>query len=284
MTRVLIASFSQTGSTRKLADLIAKGLNASDWEISQHDISGDDIPNIEAYDIIGIGSPTYFFRPPFIVMDFLNKLAGLKQKSSFVFISHGTHPGECGNWIRKTLNRKGSRDLGYIKSYGRDYWLGYIKRGVLFSPDSPTEKELSSAEGLGKALIARYADPKLKVESYDPSTPAMYGIERMLVARPFAKLMYSKTFKANSDCNSCGICIKKCPVNNISEKKDGKPKWNSNCMLCATCELICPKDAVHSAFDWMIFSPFMRYNIKHSKKKQIPYVKVEHSGGETKVI
>jgi flavodoxin/Pyruvate/2-oxoacid:ferredoxin oxidoreductase delta subunit len=284
MKKILIASFSQTGSTRKVADLIAKGLNSSDCEITHHNISGSDIPNIETYDIIGIGSPTYFFRPPFIVMDFVNKLAGLKNKSSFVFISKGTHSGDCGNWIRRTLIRKGSRDLGYFKSYGRDYWLGYIKRGVLFSPDSPSEKELASAEEFGKALINRYSDANMIVEPFDPSTPVMYGIERMLVARPFAKLMYSKTFRASSECNSCGICIKKCPVSNISEKKDGTPKWNSNCMLCATCELICPKDAVHSAFDWMIFTPFMRYNIRNSKKKQIPYSFVEHSGGKTHVI
>ena len=46
----------------------------------------------------------------------------------------------------------------------------------------------------------------------------------------------------------------------------------------------CPKDAVHSAFDWMIFTPFMRYNIRNAKKKQIPYSFVEHSGGKTHVI
>jgi flavodoxin/ferredoxin len=284
MAKVLIASFTQTGSTKKVADLIAKGLNSSNWEITHFNISGSDIPIIEEYDIVGIGSPTYFFRPPFIVMDFVNSLDGLKNKSSFVFISHGTHSGDCGNWIRRTLLRKGSKDLGYFKSFGRDYWLGYIKRGVLFSPDSPSTKELASAEEFGEALITRYNDPNLEVESFDQSTPVMYGIERMLVARPFAKLMYSKTFRASSKCDNCGICIEKCPINNISEKKNGKPKWNSNCMLCATCELICPKDAVHSAFDWMIFAPFMNYNIRKSKKKQIPYANVEHLEGKTRVI
>lgn len=284
MTKVLIASFTQSGSTKKVADLIAKGLKTSDWEITHLNISVSDIPKIEEYDIIGIGSPTYFFRPPFIVMDFINSLDGLNNKATFVFISHGTHSGDCGNWIRRTLKSKGSRDLGYFKSFGRDYWLGYVKRGVLFSPDSPSIKELDSAEKFGKALITRYHDPKLAVESFDQSTPVIYGIERMLLARPFAKLMYSKTFRADSRCDSCGLCIKKCPVNNITEKKDGKPKWNSNCILCASCELVCPKDAVHSAFDWMIFAPFMNYNIRKSKKKQIPYVNVEHKDGETREV
>jgi Fe-S-cluster-containing hydrogenase component 2 len=106
----------------------------------------------------------------------------------------------------------------------------------------------------------------------------------MLMARPFAKLMYSKTFRASNACDHCGLCIKNCPNNNISEDKNGKLKWGSNCMLCASCELVCPKDAVHSAFDWSIFAPFMSYNIRKSKKKQIPFAAVEHAGGKTQHI
>ena len=112
--KVLIASFTQTGSTKKVADQIAKGLNSINWEITHFNISGSDIPKIEEYDIVGIGSPTYFFRPPFIVMDFVNNLEGLENKSSFVFISHGTHSGDCGNWIRRKLARKGSKGCNLL--------------------------------------------------------------------------------------------------------------------------------------------------------------------------
>lgn len=284
MARVLIASFSQTGSTKKVADLIAKGLQTSNWKITHFSISGNAIPELDEYDIIGIGSPTYFFRPPFNVMDFVNNLGDLKNKSTFVFVTHGTHKGDCGNRIRKALIKKGSKDLGYFTSFGKDLWLGYIKRGVLFSPGSPSDIELASAEEFGKTLISRYQDQNPEVEAFDPSTPAMYGLERMLVARPFVKLMYSKTFKADKKCDNCGLCIKKCPVNNISEREDGKLKWNPDCTLCLSCELICPKDAIHSAIDWMIFAPFMSYNIRKSKKKEIPFTKVEHSGGKTREI
>lgn len=284
MSKVLIASFSQTGSTKKIADLIAAGLNSSKCEITHFAISGNEIPDVKEYDIIGIGSPTYFFRPPFVVMDFVKNLERIKNKSTFVFVSYGTHLGECGNWIRRKLNSKGAKDLGYFKSFGKDYWLGYVKRGVMFSPESPTENELASAVKFGQELIARYSESKRLVEAFDPPTPAMYGLERMLVARPFAKLMYSKTFRADKNCDACGVCIQKCPINNISEKENGHPKWHSNCLLCMTCELTCPKDAVHSAFDWAIFAPFMNYNIKKSKKKQVPYARVTHTAGETHLV
>ena len=281
MKKVLIATFSQSGATKKVAMQIAKGLSESGCEVTHFKIDEGSTPDLEAFDMIGIGTPTYFFRPPFIVMDFIDRLKGLENKSSFVFITHGTSRGDCGNWLRRKLNENGSRDLGYFCCFGADHWIGYIQRGVMFSPDSPDEVELSHAEKFGKKLVPRFESQNPEIEPFDPKTPPMYALERMLVARPFAKLLYSKTFRADSKCDNCGVCIKKCPVSNISEKENGKLRWQSKCILCATCELSCPKDAIHSAFDWVIFSPFMQYNIRHSKKKGIPFVKVAHSQGRT---
>ena len=67
MKKVLIATFSQAGSTKKIADQIDKGMLLKDWEITHTNITNDKFPNIEEYDMIGIGTPTYFFSPPFIV-------------------------------------------------------------------------------------------------------------------------------------------------------------------------------------------------------------------------
>lgn len=279
--KVLIATFSQSGSTQKIAGQIANGLIDSGFEVTHFRIVDNIAQNLSEFDIVGIGTPTYFFDPPYLVKDFVKNLECHEGKRFFVFITHGTSQGNCGNWIRRKLREKGSSDIGYFHCYGADYWLGYVKRGVMFSPDSPDEVELSHAEKFGKKLVPRFESQNPEIEPFDPKTPPMYALERMLVARPFAKLLYSKTFRADSKCDNCGVCIKKCPVSNISEKENGKLRWQSKCILCATCELSCPKDAIHSAFDWVIFSPFMQYNIRHSKKKGIPFVKVAHSQGRT---
>lgn len=281
MTKVLIATFSQNGSTRKVADQIAQGLISSNCEVTQKSINENKRLDVKEYDIIGIGTPTYFFRPPFNITDFVTNLQGVENKSTFVFILHGTNPGNCGNWIRRELNKKGSNDLGYFRSFGADYWIGYIMRGTMFSHSSPTPQELSSAEAFGRTIVSRYKDKSQQVEEFDPPTPFIYGLERMFVSRPLAKMVYSKSFSADKNCDNCGVCIKKCPIENISEDTDGKPQWHSNCLLCATCELSCPKDAIHSALDWMIFAPFMAYNIRHSKSKGIPFVNVTHINGKT---
>lgn len=284
MAKALIATFSQYGSTRKVSELIAKGFLSANWEIDHFIIGSNDVPALTGYDVIGIGSPTYFFRPPFIVKDFILSLKNLSQISSFVFVLHGTHQGTCGNWIRNQLKAKGAKDLGYFLCTGADYWMGYIKRGYMFAPDSPSDNELSDAEEFGKIISKRFGEQDPEVEPYDSSIPAMYGLEKFLTNRTFSKLMYSKTFRADKTCDNCGICIKVCPTKNITEKVNGRPEWHSNCMLCATCELSCPKDAIHSAFDWSVFAPFMSFNINKAKKKGIPYANVEHSGGKTRLL
>jgi len=86
MNKVLIATFSQTGSTKKTAEQITIGLRTANLDVTHFEITRDAIPDLKEYDIIGIGTPTYFFRPPFIVKDFIKNLKGLENKASFVFI------------------------------------------------------------------------------------------------------------------------------------------------------------------------------------------------------
>jgi ferredoxin len=206
-------------------------------------------------------------------------MKGLANKSAFVFITYGTIQRSCGNDILNQLQEKGAFNLGYFKSQGADYWIGYIKRGYLFSPDSPNAMDLNSAENFGKIVAARYTDNIQVPFRFDRAIPWMYHVEKMLVARPMAKI-YSKMFSVDNNCNNCGICIKSCPVGNITEN-NGKPAWHSNCLLCASCELSCPNDAIHSAFDMNTFAPFMNYNIKHALRRNTPYRKVSHKNGKT---
>jgi NAD-dependent dihydropyrimidine dehydrogenase PreA subunit len=151
----------------------------------------------------------------------------------------------------------------------------------MFSPNSPNAEEQSSAVTFGNSILTRFNDKSQPIERFDPPTHFIYGIERLLVSRPFAKMMYSKFFRVDKNCDKCMICVKKCPIENIYENNNGKLKWHSKCLLCATCELSCPKDAIHSAFDWIIFAPFMIYNIQHSKNKNIPFADVIHKKGRT---
>lgn len=284
MSKALIARFSQTGTTSEVGKRIAGSLKSAGFQVDELNIAGDGVPDLKECDVLGIGTPTYFFHAPFIVKDFVRKLPGLRGKASFVFVLHGTRQGSCGNWIRKRLAKKGSRDLGYFDCYGADYFVDYMRRGYLFSADSPTQAELESAEDFGRSIAERFKAKAAATEKNDPPTAMVYALERFLMSRVFVRLMYTKAFRADKKCDSCGICISACPVNNITAKENGRPKWHTNCLMCASCQLKCPRDAIHTPFDWFVLAPFMSYNIKKALKESIPYATVEHSGGKTRRI
>ena len=52
-----------------------------------------------------------------------------------------------------------------------------------------------------------------------------------------------KQFWVTDRCNSCGICVKVCPVNNIN-LIEGKPVWQHKCEHCLGCLQWCPKEAI----------------------------------------
>jgi ferredoxin len=281
---ILIATFSQTGTTLKVAERITEALHSFGHKTIFHKIGDNPLPDINDFDVIGIGTPVYIFRPPFIVSDFVNNLPDLQGKKFFTFVQFGTIPGDCGNRLRKALLKKHGMDMGYHLTRGADYFIGYIRRETLFSPSSPDETDLQCAHDFGKILGQRLERNLPVMDKYDPQVNLIYASERFSTNRLFTKYMYSRFFRTNKNCNACGICVKKCPVGNISLNGSKRPSWQNKCILCGTCELLCPEEAITSPFDWPIFSPFMNYNVRHGKKMDFPYAKVRLQKGKTMVI
>jgi ferredoxin len=52
-----------------------------------------------------------------------------------------------------------------------------------------------------------------------------------------------KSFWVDDKCNSCGICSRVCPANNI-QMIDEKPTWLHRCGQCFTCLQWCPQEAI----------------------------------------
>ena len=280
MAKVFMAVFSQTGSTQSVAERIRTGLESGGNSVTLFKIGQDTLPDLGGFDVIGVGSPTFFFTLPFSVVGFIRSLPDLTGKSAFSFVTYGTTRGDSANHLRLMLLATGLKEFGTFACCGQDYWLGYITRGYLFSPDSPTGEELAAAEEFGKTVAARIEGEEFEGGELDPAPSFVYKLERHLT-RPFYVKMYTKMFTANKKtCDGCGVCARKCPMNNI-EMKDSRPKWGTDCLLCMSCELACPADAIKSAIDLPIFAPFMKYNVNHALKCNTPFARVEHKGGIT---
>ena len=285
MSNGLIVYFSQGGTTARVAQAIASGLRAEGHEIDLCNIQDAQPPALSGYSFLGVGTPAHYFRPPFNVTDYVNSLPDLNGLPAFSFLLHGTLPGDTANVVRGTLARKGAREVGYFRAKGADYFLGYLQRGYLFSPDSPTADELTRAESFGSQVAGHMAGQEYTQPQEDLPPGYIYRLERFLANRWLVRHMYSKLFTVSSTCTACGLCIKECPTQNIVEDEKGHPVWGRDCLLCLQCELNCPQDAITSPVSWPLFLPFMLYNVSHaSRNPSLQHVHVKHSRGRTQRV
>ncbi len=283
MKKGLLVFFSQKGSNMRIAEAISSGLREASHQVDLWNLKDGLPPNPCDYDFLGLGSPTYYFRPPFIVTDYVRSLPHLAGLTAFVFVVHGAYRGNTGDKIRNILARKGAKEIGYFYCYGADYFLKYLKEGCLFSPDHPTTEDIVRAETFGREIAGRLAGKPYVKPGDDSPLQFMYRLERFLANRFLVKYLYSKMFRENEKClPDCDLCIKQCPVKNITRGKDGKLVRGRDCLLCLSCEMNCPEDAIVSPIDWPIFRPFILYNIHHgTQDPSLDHVRVIHKHGQT---
>lgn len=267
MTKCLMFYFSKGGTTEKVAKSIAEGLIGSECQVDLCNIKDSGVPDIKGYDLLGIGTPVYYYRPTFNILDNLRTLPDLGGMPYFTFILFGTYKFDTDISINKILSSKNAYQVGSYHCYGEDYFLGYLKRGALFSPNHPTAKELEEAEVFGREVMKNFKDNLPVKPDNKQKLKLINRFQRFSVNQWLSKNFLSKSLKVNRNkCNSCGICIEECPTENISMDKGDHPVWGNNCILCLYCALSCPEEAITTPIDWILFKPFLDYNVQKALK------------------
>ena len=75
--KIALIYFTGTGSTAKVANVISSGfkeLNHNTKLIRISDRNNNKYENLDEFDVIGIGCPTYAYRAPRIVTNWLKKI------------------------------------------------------------------------------------------------------------------------------------------------------------------------------------------------------------------
>lgn len=283
MKKVLIVRFSQGGTTARVAEAVAAGLRAQGHQVDVHDLMTQPPPP-DGYDAIGVGFPVHYYRPPFPVMDYVRNLPDLAGLPTFVFLLHGSHPGDAGTQVRRVLRQKGGREAGYFTSHGADYYFEYVRRGCLFSPDAPTPAELDAARAFGGSLAVNIATGRRLPQADTPPAPLLYRMERFLTNRKLTERIYSRLFHVRADrCTACGLCMKVCPTRNLTPDTQGHPVWGRECLLCLYCEMKCPREAIRSPVSWPLFSPLVALNLFLSRRDPcLECARVIHEKGRTR--
>ena len=217
----MIFYYSGCGNSKFIAKSIAEALNDNLVFIPEAQREGKFEYNLTDNEMLGFVYPIYSWRPPHLVEEFVNKLK-INGKPSYVWtaVTCGDNVGETEKIFRKELETIGlSLDAAFCFKMPNTY-VNMMVMSV-DEPEIANEKIAKAKEKLPKVidLIKQHATYSDKWAS-------------------------DKPFFSTDDCISCGMCVKVCPLQNIT-MENGRPHWNGHCNTCDACYHFCPKHAIH---------------------------------------
>jgi flavodoxin/ferredoxin len=268
--------FSQQGSTKKIAEKIAEGLRCAgntcklfSFTKLSEDLNLISRLNFREYQLIGFGTPVYYFHPPYHLIEVLESLPDLSQAKGFLFCTSGGNPGATLYKIKKILEKKGLKIIdGYDKWIGLDQHRCYSHFKESSLPSSlghPNQEELEEAKQFGKSLISKALNPKTpeKLDFWSKDNKWAQGGWKGR-AEPFMEKWFPE-FHLNKDkCSKCGQCAENCPVEAII--LDPYPKWVKDCDRCYLCDLYCPEQAIEC--EWTKQCAFMENILERAKNRK----------------
>ena len=104
--KTLIICFSQTNNTLKIAECIRTGIIETTGQCDFTSLNDVDTKSLLEYDLVGLGSPVFYYREPFNVRDFIESLPDLNGRHWFVFCTHGNVIGNFFPSVTEKLTAK----------------------------------------------------------------------------------------------------------------------------------------------------------------------------------
>ena len=267
-SKLIIFYFSGTGNAKRASEWIidvAKNKNIETKLVNIDSFRFTELPVFNEKTLIGFASPTHGFNLPPIMLKFIYNFPKIENADFFIFNTRAgmkLHklflPGLSG--VAQILpaiylKSKGYSVVGLQPMDLPSNWISVhpgLKEKVVLSIFNRCEKitkrfanKILSGKKVYKGLISLPIDLLIS-----PISLGYYLFGRFAIA---------KTFIATNACNNCGLCLKKCPTNAITEVQ-GRMYWTFNCESCMRCMNNCPKRAIETAHSftfvlwWFAFS------------------------------
>ena len=182
-------------------------------------------------------TPTYAWRIPKIVSDWISKTELLSVKRIWFVMDCGGEIGNAAKYNRLLAEQKGLNYMGTAQIIMPENYIAMF--------DAPkTEKAKKIVEEAEPAITNAIE----RIRAGQPFPAPRNNLYDRFMSGPVNPIFYrffvrAKAFQAGNACTGCGRCAKKCPLNNV-KLKGGKPVWGENCTHCMACICYCPVKAI----------------------------------------
>jgi len=247
--KVLIVCFSQTGNTRKVAEKIRDGIIKEIGSCDLVSLRDADVNGLAGYDLVGLGTPVFYYKEPFNVRDFMEGLPELNGKQWFVFCSHGSVMGQTLISMKECLEKKGIKVIGSHHTYS-DGTIPFYPYPTV-TTGHPDDREFEEAFEFGSSIVkcsrAVSRGDMSCVEDPKPVPEEWIAPEAEMLNLDFMKQVMPRLSINTDTCAECGDCVDACPVDGIDIEAD-PPRIQEPCIYCWNCAKICPTCSIEA--DW----------------------------------
>lgn len=250
----MIFYFSGTGNTRWAAQKVAAAtadrlVNIAEEMLAAETDQASDPQftyTLAQDERIGFFFPVHGWRPPRLVLDFLDRLHLTNADSHYAYVvcTTGDNVGEAVSILEKRLQTMGIKIDSAISLIMPESYVGLPFMDV----DTPAKEQCKKMEADNK--LTRFIADIMECRSgvRDITIGHWPRINSRLIGSVFVKkLVTDRPFHVVADmCLHCGKCASVCPVANIHFEKGGEPSWlhNGKCLSCFACYHHCPTHAI----------------------------------------
>lgn len=232
----MVLWFSGTGNSEYVAQKIAKSLGQEIISIFDR-IKAEDYSTINAKEEMIFVVPTYAWRIPRVVSEYIEKVEFAGCKKAYFVMTCGGDIGNADKYIKKLCDKNGIEYMGVMPIVMPENYI------AMFEAPDETEaiKIVEKAQPYINSIL-QYLNEK---KSFRTQKAGVADKIKSSIVNDvfFALCVKDKKFFVTESCVGCGKCVELCPLNNISIS-DGKPKWNKNCTHCMSCICKCPHNAI----------------------------------------
>ena len=232
----MILYFSGTGNSKYVAKRIADALGDEVVNLNDRIKAGDTSP-VETGERVIIVTPTYAWRIPRIVRDWLLKTELRGARLAWFVMTCGSEIGNADKYNRELCTEKRLSCMGTAQIVMPENYIAMFS-----APQADEAREIvAKTEPNIDCVIA-------SIQSNQPFAPTRNNLYDRFMSGPVNLIFYKFCVKADAftvsdTCIGCGQCAKRCPMNNVT-LKDGKPVWGKNCTHCMACICYCPVSAI----------------------------------------
>ena len=248
----LVIYFSQTGSTKKVAEAIYSGIKSAGAECDITPVSiglkwrqtflrDIDFSRITDYDLIALGTLVAHWKEPNNIAILEESLPDLSGKHCFLFATHGMGRAQVFNSMAEKLRRKGLTVIGCHSWYGNCYI--HMVPKPYFSDGHPDQIDLKEAADFGREMVEHSRRISQGEIGLIPEIPPLVAMT------PPVTMLKLTHHKEKCTYPKCGLCMDYCPMGVIDFSVNPPIFQGEGCIDCYLCEKICPTGAIDGDFE-----------------------------------